>query len=330
MVSSEIFPLLRPDPATLLGKGKVPLIQQRVLEGSIDLVIFDESLTPAQQRNWEEALQVKVIDRTSLILDIFAQRAKTREGKLQVELAQMNYLLPRLVGKGILLSRLGGGIGTRGPGETQLEMDRRQVRTRIARLKRQLEKVRQSRALQRARRQEQGLPIVALVGYTNAGKSTLFNQMTGAHIRSDSRLFSTLDPTLRRVRVGRDLTFILSDTVGFIRKLPHLLVEAFRATLEEVTEATLILHVVDASSPEALEHIGAVRQVLREIEADRKPVLRVWNKIDLLHDPNALERFNRNGTSVSALKGEGIDRLKQQVAEEIQKGGSLTKEGKRC
>ncbi len=258
------------------------------------------------------------MDRTALILDIFAQRAKTREGQLQVELAQANYLLPRLTGKGVSLSRLGGGIGTRGPGETKLEMDRRQIRTRIGYLQRELERVRQARSLQRRRRQEKGLPMVALVGYTHAGKSTLFNQLTGARISVEDRLFSTLDPTLRRLRLNEKQTVVLSDTVGFIRKLPHLLVEAFRATLEEVVQATLILHVVDASSQEVEEQIQAVQEVLKEIGTGDKPSLIVWNKIDNLKNAHPSERMERKwgeGVEISAKLGQNLHILKQKIAD---------------
>jgi GTP-binding protein HflX len=317
VVVSEILPLDRPNPAILLGKGKIPLLQEQVSRNKIDIVLFDEALAPIQQRNWEEFLQVKVIDRTALILDIFAQRAKTREGQLQVELAQANYLLPRLTGKGVLLSRLGGGIGTRGPGETKLEVDRRRIRMRIQHLQQELESVRQARALQRQGRQEKGLPIVALVGYTNAGKSTLFNRLTGANIRVEDRLFSTLDPTLRRLRLSEEQTVILSDTVGFIRKLPHLLVEAFRATLEEVIQATLLLHVVDISSPEVEEQIQAVQEVLKEIGAGDKPSLLVWNKIDSLVNSYPSERMERKwgeGVMVSAKLGQNLHALKERIA----------------
>jgi len=270
------------DAATLIGSGKVSELALQIEALQADLVVFDRNLAPTQQRNLEWALACKVLDRTQLILDIFARRARTREGQLQVELAQLNYLLPRLTGRGTALSRLGGGIGTRGPGETQLETDRRRIFRRIQKIAEQLEAVRATRSVQRRQRQSVPLATAALVGYTNAGKSTLFNKLTGADVLADSRMFATLDPTIRQVALPSNRRILLGDTVGFIRNLPTTLVEAFRATLEEVTEAALLLHVVDASSPSALQHTAHVSKVLSEIGAGAIPQLLVLNKVDLL------------------------------------------------
>lgn len=270
------------DPATLAGSGKTEEIRSLAAALAADLVIFDQELGGAIQRNLEERLGVKVIDRTQLILDIFARRARTREGQLQVELAQLNYLLPRLTGRGAAMSRLGGGIGTRGPGETKLETDRRRIRQRIKRIQRDLESVRRSRSTQRRLRQAVPLSTLALVGYTNAGKSTLFNRLCGSAVAADARMFATLDPTVRQVTLPSRRRVLISDTVGFIRQLPATLVEAFRATLEEVTEASVLLHVIDASSPAAAEHCAHVRRVLHEIGAADTPEVLVLNKADLL------------------------------------------------
>ncbi len=272
----------RPEAATLIGSGKVEELASRAGAEAADLVIFDRDLTPTQQRNLERALDRKVVDRTQLILDIFARRARTREGQLQVELAQLNYLLPRLAGRGIEMSRLGGGIGTRGPGETQLETDRRRIFRRLRKIEQDLEAVRAGRSIQRQQRQAVPLATAALVGYTNAGKSTLFRRLTGADVLADARMFATLDPTVRAVTLPSRRRVLLSDTVGFIRSLPVTLVKAFRATLEEVTEAALILHVVDASSPHAAAQVAQVVRVLAEIGAAETSQLLVLNKTDLL------------------------------------------------
>ncbi|HEX7363402.1 MAG TPA: GTPase HflX [Bryobacteraceae bacterium] len=278
-----------PDPATLVGSGKVAEIRQRIEADEIQTVVFDRDLSPTQLRNLERRLPVKILDRTQLILDIFARRARTAEGQLQVELAQLNYLLPRLAGRGTQMSRLGGGIGTRGPGETQLETDRRRIGRRIAKLKAEIGHVRATRGVQRSHRQAIPLSTVGLAGYTNAGKSTLFNRLTGAGVLADARMFATLDPTVRQMRLPSGRRVLLSDTVGFIRNLPTTLIDAFRATLEEVTTAALLLHVVDVTSPAAAEHAAHVRKVLAEIGAERTPQILVLNKSDLLPEPDRLQ-----------------------------------------
>ena len=270
------------EAATLIGSGKVRELADLVIASHADSVIFDCDLSPTQQRNLEKALSVKVLTRTQLILDIFASRARTREGRLQVELAQLKYLLPRLTGQGTALSRLGGGIGTRGPGETKLETDRRRIARRIRKIEDDVESVRTGRALHRAKRQSVPLPLIAMAGYTNAGKSTLFNRLTKAQVVADARMFATLDPTIRIVPLPSKRKALLSDTVGFIRNLPATLVQAFRATLEEVTQASLILHVVDCSSAHAREHTMHVREVLAEIGASTTPRVLVLNKVDQL------------------------------------------------
>jgi GTPase len=311
----------RPDPATLVGRGKLEEIAGAAASVSADLLLFDHDLTASQQRNIEEIVNTRVIDRTQLILDIFARHARTREGQLQVELAQLEYLLPRLAGRGIEMSQLGGGIGTRGPGETQLETDRRKIYRRIRNVKQQLENVRRIRAQQRQRRESVPVATVALVGYTNAGKSTLFNALTQADVLASPRMFATLDPTIRGVVLPSKRKVLLSDTVGFIRNLPHALVTSFRATLEEVQRASLILHVSDASSPLSAEQDAQVEKVLKELEADGKPRLRVMNKIDLLapSQRDAL-RADERSIRVSAAKKMGIgallDRIDQLLEED--------------
>jgi GTPase len=316
------------DSATLIGAGKVQEIADLAEASKADVVIFDHDLTPTQLRNLEKALGTKVLDRTQLILDIFAARARTSEGKLQVELAQLNYILPRLSGHGASMSRLGGGIGTRGPGETKLETDRRRIYTRIQKLEKSLETVRGSRGIQRRQRQSVPLATVALAGYTNAGKSTLFNRLTGASVLADARMFATLDPTVRKLSLPSKRAVLLSDTVGFIRSLPTALVKAFRATLEEVTEAALILHVVDASSPVAEDNVRHVDEVLREIgvgaEDNATPIILVLNKIDQLGasdlPPMALAARLAPGipaVGVSAKTGQGLDELAALIDEHL-------------
>ena len=301
----------KPDPATFLGSGKVLSLAQSCDATRADAVIFDNELSPAQLRNLEAALDRKIIDRTQLILDIFAARARTREGKLQVELAQLKYMMPRLVGAGAALSRLGGGIGTRGPGETKLETDRRRIRTRIHTVSEDIEQVRRRRGQLRERRHKASVPTVALVGYTNAGKTTLFNVLTRSQAEASNALFVTLDPLLRKVKLPDRRELIVSDTVGFIERLPHTLVAAFRATLEEVAGADLLLHVIDAANPERERQVDAVRTVLETVGADRVPTLDVFNKCDRL-DASERERLSvvsPGALCVSALTGDGRDEL---------------------
>ena len=299
----------KPDPATFIGSGKVTSLAAACDESRADVVIFDNELTPAQLRNLEQALDRKVVDRTQLILDIFARRARTREGKLQVELAQLKYLMPRLVGSSAALSRLGGGIGTRGPGETKLETDRRRTRHRISILGKEIDTVRRRRSQLRERRHKAAVPTVALVGYTNAGKTTLFNSLTGDAAVASNALFVTLDPLVRKVKLPDRRELLVSDTVGFIERLPHSLVAAFRATLEEVATADLLLHVVDASSPEYERQMNAVRTVLAEVGADRVPSIDVFNKCDRLDaaERHRLRALNPASLCVSALTGDGRD-----------------------
>lgn len=319
--------LEEPSASHYIGKGKLEQLQLLRGKTEYNTVIFDDELSPRQQRNLEDALEVKVLDRTALILDIFGRHAHSREGKLQVELAQHQYLLPRLVGQWSHLERLGAGIGTRGPGESQLETDRRLIRRRIRHLERDLEGVRQHRTRYRKRRKEHGIPIVALVGYTNAGKSTLFNVLSKAGVEVHDKLFSTLDPITRRVRLADGYEFLVTDTVGFIHKLPPSLIAAFRATLEELHEADLLLHVVDIRHKNAANQYGTVQSILHELELDDRPVITVFNKVDLaLSDEGALAEVTSvpcadaavtfstaNMALVSGRKGWGIPRLVQKI-----------------
>jgi GTP-binding protein HflX len=296
-----------PDPATFIGRGKLDELAAACSRVFADVVIFDNELSPAQLRQIEEKVGRKVIDRTQLILDIFARRARTREGKWQVELAQLKYLLPRLVGAGTALSRLGGGIGTRGPGETKLETDRRRIRDRIHAITTEIDGVRRRRRHARGRRRKASVPLVALVGYTNAGKTTLFNLLTRESAEASNALFVTLDPLVRQVNLPDSRRLLVSDTVGFIDRLPHTLVAAFRATLEQVAEADLIVHVIDAASPDRERHIEAVRKVLEEVDATGVRRLEVYNKCDLLDDADEqrLRRSHPDALFISALNGSG-------------------------
>jgi GTPase len=308
-----------PNPRLHFGKGKVEEVRALARELGAGLLISDDPLTPVQERNLTRALELRVIDRTALILDIFAQRARTSEGKLQVELAQLTYLLPRLVGQWAHLERLGGGIGTRGPGETQLESDRRVVRRRIGQIHEALEDVQRHRRLLRSHRRDVGLPVVALVGYTNAGKTTLLNRIAGANAPTADQLFVTLDPATRLVSGRGCAPFVLTDTVGFIQKLPTQLVAAFKATLEELDDARLLLHVVDVSHPHAREHMSAVYRVLEELGLEDRPALAVMNKIDRLSEPNGLlrELAAEGGIAVSARTGEGLDTLLARIDDSL-------------
>jgi GTP-binding protein HflX len=320
VVGETVQALKRIHPATFVGHGKVEEVKELVERLPADVVIFDDPLTPAQQRNVEKTVGRKVVDRSALILDIFAQRARSLEGKMQVELAQLQYLLPRLTRQWTHLSRLGGGVGTRGPGETQLEVDRRRVRERIAQLGRRLDDVERTRGLHRSKRASVPFPTVALVGYTNAGKSTLMNALTRAGVLVENRLFATLDPTVRQLRLPRGLTVLLADTVGFIHKLPHQLVEAFKSTLEEVRAADLLVHVIDVSHPNWAEQSRIVADVLAELGAGDRPIVRALNKVDLLPGGQPPAGSGTDGVGISALGGRGVGELLRVVEEHLTAG----------
>ena len=309
----------RPDPSTFLGAGKIQTLAASAAETDVDVVVFDDELTPAQLRHIEEAVGRKIIDRTQLILDIFARRARTREGKLQVELAQLKYLLPRLVGASTALSRLGGGIGSRGPGETKLETDRRRLRTRIKAITDDIEQVRKRRSQLRERRHKTSVPTVALVGYTNAGKTTLFNVMTRADAEASDALFVTLDPLVRQVRLPDSRELLVSDTVGFIDRLPHALVAAFRATLEETKDADLVLHIIDAAAQDRDRRMHAVQSVLDEVGAVDVPMLEVYNKCDALtpDERRRLQDQDPSALCISALTKEGVDELVETITSRL-------------
>ena len=307
-----------PDAHSFIGEGKAQEVRLLIEATGSTMAIFDNELSAGQIRALEEILGVTVLDRSALILDIFAQRAKTREGRLQVELAQYKYLLPRLSGMGVSLSRQGGGIGTRGPGETKLESDRRHIRERINRLEKELKQVRQVRSVQRERRMKNSVPVVAIVGYTNAGKSTLLNQLTGAGIPANNRLFDTLDTTSRQLTVSDNLDVILSDTVGFIAKLPHHLVDAFRATLEELEYADVLLHVIDAADPHREEHIAVVEKLIHQLAREGTPVINAYNKADLV-EPTDIP-IGEAVVAISARRGDNMSGLLKAIEKALDKG----------
>ena len=313
---SEVGAVIKQDlkaisPATFIGKGKVEEIKGILEAKNISLVIFDDELSPAQNRNLSDEFNVKVLDRTAVILDIFARRARTREGELQVELAQLDYRLSRLTGRGLSLSQQAGYIGNRGPGETRLEIDRRRVRDRISFLRKQIAEIKRHREIHRRKRASVPIPVVSLVGYTNAGKSSLMNALTEAGVFVEDKLFATLDPTLRKMRLENGREIIIADTVGFIRRLPHQLIDAFRATFEEAEASDLLLHVIDASMPECYHQITVVEQVLAELDMAAKPCIRVYNKCD---SKELYVRDVRDGVSISALKGTGLSELIAKIA----------------
>src|SRR6266566_675282 len=328
VVGTLIQRLRHPDVATYIGKGRAQELRDTEKELGFDIVIFDDELSPSQQRNLEKMLDARVIDRTALILDIFAQHARTREGRLQVELAQLEYRLPRLAGRGVELSRqaggsrsagaggVGGAIGVRGPGETKLEIDRRRIRSRIAELREEIEGVREQRTIHRRQRAAQAIPVVAVVGYTNSGKSTLFNALTEAEVLTENKLFATLDPTTRHITLPGNQEALLTDTVGFIQKLPTRLIAAFRATLEEVTDADLLLEVVDISHENAIEQSETVNDILQELGVNEKPRVTALNKSDLLDDAAEIDTsLYANAVTVSALRESGLDTLRGKIAQ---------------
>lgn len=314
----------RPDPNTFMGKGHVEMLGMCVAENEANVVIFSEDLRPAQIKNLEKAIDCRVIDRTQLILDIFAQRARSNEGKLQVELAQLEYLLPRLTGKGVEMSRIGGasggGVATRGPGETKLETDRRRIRTKISALKEDIEKVVKQRDVSSSKRKEMNIPLASLVGYTSAGKSTLLNRLAGSDVEAHARLFATLDPTTRKVDIPHSNSIFLTDTVGFLSRLPHGIIAAFKATLEEAKESDFLIHVVDSSHPDMINQIKSVNEVLGELGILDKPTIMVFNKCDLLENTYDLRNLAceyEHSVYISALNGDGIDTLFDEIKEVI-------------
>ena len=321
--AGDIFCRIKsPAPRFFVGEGKAREIAILAAQMGVDAVIFNDELSATQLRNLEEVINAKIIDRTQLILDIFAQRAKSREGKIQVELAQLNYLLPRLSGKGVSLSRLGGGIGTRGPGEQKLEVDRRRINTKISKLEDELKVLTDKRESSRDLRKKHDLPVIALVGYTNAGKSTLFNAFTDSNVLVMNKLFATLDPTIRRFTLpqGEDILFV--DTVGFLHRLPHNLIEAFKATLEEISGADVLMHVLDVSHPKALQQASAVMEVLKELNLQDKPIIVALNKIDKVDSVSVLHLFSRcfpGSLPISALKKEGFDLLIKELVDRLPK-----------